>query len=370
MIRPFMSSDGSSTTRDRRLGRVARRDALQRVGDEVARAPLRLGARLLLEHPDAAREVVPDELLAPLEQVRLRLLERHAGDALERLLLRRLRLLHLLLELAQVRLAVGEPLVLAAELEQLPLDLLLLREHALLDLQDRLAPVGELLVDLGPERHGLLARLDLRLAPHGLGLALGVLDELAVQAPRLADPRRAEDLHGDEREDEPDGDPDGDSDSDQHVPGTSLGWGSRPTRHRARSRGSPEHRFRIRRPRSTRTPPRTAALSGREPPAPTDGTGCRGFGHGVAISFGKAQFAGKMSGEAIPDPSAVRPRPQIRRGRSSVEASKPRAASQRSVFRPPPRRSSRPRARSASGSSAARPASHRARRSSPSPSRA
>ena len=54
--------------RDGRLGRVARRDALERVGDEVARAPLRLRPRLLLELPDAAGELVPDELLAALEQ--------------------------------------------------------------------------------------------------------------------------------------------------------------------------------------------------------------------------------------------------------------------------------------------------------------
>jgi hypothetical protein len=123
-----------------------------------------------------------------------------------------------------VHLAVGEPLVLAAELDELPLDLLLLREHALHDLHDRLAPVGELLVDLGAELHRLFARLDLRLAPDRLGLALGILDELAMETARLADPGRAEDLHGDERKGETHGGSDGDSDPDQHVLGTSLGW--------------------------------------------------------------------------------------------------------------------------------------------------
>ena len=98
---------------DRRLGRVARGDALQRVRDEVPRAPLRLGARLLLEHPDAAAEIVADELLAALEQVRLRLLLRHAGDPLDAGLLVVLRLLQLLLELAEVRLAVGHALLAA-----------------------------------------------------------------------------------------------------------------------------------------------------------------------------------------------------------------------------------------------------------------
>ena len=103
---------------DSRLSRVARRDALERVGDEVARAPLRLRARLLLEHAHAPREVVPDELLSTLEQVRLRLLKRHPGDPLELPLLRGLHLLQLFLELAEVRLAVGEPLVFAPELER------------------------------------------------------------------------------------------------------------------------------------------------------------------------------------------------------------------------------------------------------------
>ena len=143
-------------------------------------------------------------------------------------LLRRLRLLQLVLQLAEVRLPVGEALILPAELDELPLDLLFLREDALLDLEHGVATVGELPVDLRPQLHGLLARLDLCLAPDGLRLALGVLDELTVQPPRLADPGRAEGLHGDEREHEPDRDPDGDSDSDQHVPGTSLGWGSHP----------------------------------------------------------------------------------------------------------------------------------------------
>ena len=58
---------------DRRLGGVARGDPLERVGDEVAGAPLRLGPRLLLHLPHAARELVADELLRALEQMRLRL---------------------------------------------------------------------------------------------------------------------------------------------------------------------------------------------------------------------------------------------------------------------------------------------------------
>ena len=55
---------GQLDERDGRLGGRARGDPLQRVGDEVARAPLRLGRRLLLHLPDAAGELVADLLLA------------------------------------------------------------------------------------------------------------------------------------------------------------------------------------------------------------------------------------------------------------------------------------------------------------------
>src|SRR4051812_40532060 len=157
---------------------MTRSDPLQRVGDEVARAPFRLGPRLLLEHAHAAREVVADELLTALEQVRLRLLQRHAGDPLELGLLRELRLLHVLLELAEVRLAVREALILARKLRELPLDLLLLREDPLLDLQHRLAAVRQLGVDLGAELDRSLAGLQLGLPAERLRLALGVLEQL------------------------------------------------------------------------------------------------------------------------------------------------------------------------------------------------
>ena len=51
-----------------RLGGVAGRDPLQRVGHEITSAALRLGARLVLERADAARELVAHLLLSALEQ--------------------------------------------------------------------------------------------------------------------------------------------------------------------------------------------------------------------------------------------------------------------------------------------------------------
>src|SRR5204863_2157742 len=126
------------------------------------------------------------------EQVRLRFLLRHPGDALELVLLGHLGLLELLLELPQMGLPVGEPLIAAGELDELPLDLLLLREHPLLDLQDGLAPVGELRVDLRPQLDRLLPGGELGLAAKRLGLALCVLEQLPPEAARLADARGAE----------------------------------------------------------------------------------------------------------------------------------------------------------------------------------
>ena len=68
--------------RHRRLGGVARRDALQRVRDERPCAPARIGPRLLLHLAHAARELVANEILRALEHLLPCLAERHAGDPL------------------------------------------------------------------------------------------------------------------------------------------------------------------------------------------------------------------------------------------------------------------------------------------------
>ena len=69
MMRPFMSSDGSSITVTVVSAAWLAATRCERVGDEIPRAPLRLDSRLLLEHADAACELVADELLAALEQM-------------------------------------------------------------------------------------------------------------------------------------------------------------------------------------------------------------------------------------------------------------------------------------------------------------
>ena len=74
---------GQLDDRDGRLGRVARGDALERVGDEGPGAAPRLGPRLLLQLADAAGELVPDQVLRALEQLVLRLGDGQPGDPLE-----------------------------------------------------------------------------------------------------------------------------------------------------------------------------------------------------------------------------------------------------------------------------------------------
>ncbi len=127
--------------------------------------------------PDAARELVADLFLGLLQDPLPRLARRQRGDALELLSLAVLQELHVLLELLQVLLAVGDALFAARQLGHLARDVLLLRDHALLDLDHRVAPLPQLRLELGAHLDGLLPRLDPRLAPCRLGVALGLLEE-------------------------------------------------------------------------------------------------------------------------------------------------------------------------------------------------
>ena len=83
----------------------------------------------------------------------------------------------LLLQLAEVDLAVGDALLAAGQLGQLPVDVVFLRDHALLDLHDLVAPLAQLRLELGAELDRLLARLDPRLAPRRLGVALRLVED-------------------------------------------------------------------------------------------------------------------------------------------------------------------------------------------------
>ncbi len=90
-----------------------------------------------------------------------------------------------------MRLAVGDPLLATCQLLLLRLDLRVALVHPLLDLRHLQAAVLDLGLDLGPQCHGLLPRLDLGLAPERLGLALCVAQERPPLILREAQPGRA-----------------------------------------------------------------------------------------------------------------------------------------------------------------------------------
>ena len=131
-----------------RLRRMARRDALQRVGDERARPAPRVGPCLLLHLAHGARKLVANEVLRPLEHRGLGLAKRHSGGALEldhRLVANRL---ELVLKLLQMHLAVADSLLAAPDLDGLLVELGLPLRDPLLDLRDLDAPALHLAVDL------------------------------------------------------------------------------------------------------------------------------------------------------------------------------------------------------------------------------
>jgi hypothetical protein len=184
---------------DGRLGGVTGRDALERVGDERAGAAARLRPRLLLLLADAARELVADQVLGALEQVRLRLRDREPTDPLqlgERPLRRRLQVV---LELLDVHLAVREPLLPALELDPLALELVLAGGDLLLDARGLGAPVAHLRLDLRAQLHRELARLDLRLAAGRLRLAPGDVDGRAAAQHQQRRGRGRADRNSDDR---------------------------------------------------------------------------------------------------------------------------------------------------------------------------
>ena len=88
-----------------------------------------------------------------------------------------------------MNLAIPEPLLSPLELRQTGVDVELLLENALLDLRDLHAPILDLALDLASKRDRLLARFDLSLAAKGLGLALGVAEQLLPLAPRAMNAR-------------------------------------------------------------------------------------------------------------------------------------------------------------------------------------
>ena len=99
-----------------------------------------------------------------------------------------LELLHLILQLAKVHFAVGKSLFAPRDLGELAVDVVLLGDHALLDLEDRVAPLAQLRLDVGAQLHGLLARLDRRFTPRRVGLAACIVEHHPPRPPRRLEP--------------------------------------------------------------------------------------------------------------------------------------------------------------------------------------
>jgi len=169
--------------RYRRLCRRAGRDALKRVGDEVAGTPLRLCGSLFLELTDAPGQLVAYLVLGLLEDSLAGLAPRHLRDPLELSPLAVVRVLEVFLQLLEVDLPIGDTLLSPREVEQPPVRLLLLLDHALLDLHGLVAPPPQLGLELRSYLHRLLSRLDLGLAPCRVRVALGLVEEQRARPP-------------------------------------------------------------------------------------------------------------------------------------------------------------------------------------------
>ena len=176
------------------------------------RARLRLRLCFFLELADAPREVVSHELLRAGEDLGLGLADGQAGDALELGELAILRLLELVLELLDVRLAVGDTLLSPLELGQAALGVVLAGVQALALMEDVLALPLELSLDVGAVLDGGLLGLELGFAAYRLGLLAGLRQHQLTGATC-----GGELVPGEGDEDEPRGQgPDDEADQDSH----------------------------------------------------------------------------------------------------------------------------------------------------------
>ncbi len=205
MIRPFRSSDGSSTSET-----VV--SAAWLAATRCSASATRLRARRFASARASSSSCRTRRASSwrtrssvALEEVLLRLADGQAGDPLELGELARPRLLQLLLELPRVGLAVGHPLLAPRELLELRVDLRLAREHPLLELDDLASPLAQLLLELLPEPELPLAGLDLRLALPRLDLPVGLGEERLPTTGGGGDrgsAPRAEDEDGGDRSDD------------------------------------------------------------------------------------------------------------------------------------------------------------------------
>src|SRR5215212_10562684 len=283
----------------------------------------------------------------------LGLVRGHARDSLELLQLGVLRPFQLLLQLLRMRLAIGDALLTPSELRELAVDLVLLGQHPLLDLDDLGSALRDLLLDVRPELHGLLAGFDLSLAPHRLGVAARLGQEQLPRPARRREPRAGQRVQGYEGEGRPSSEADQDSNDDEHG----RSWRCAHIRHasnrvpRRALRKGPAGRY-FTAGAASRELVRSGASSSFIPIAKQSDAG--------KLSYASSYPSSGPALGAIPRDATAPERDQSSKACVSAETAasidsgaKPRAASHRAVRAPAPRRSASRLARSRSGSSAA-----------------
>ena len=181
MMRPFRSSEGSSTTRDRRLDHRVRRETLDRHADDPPRFLRGLLVGFLLDAADEAGGLEPGLVLDGFDEVALGVDRRQARDLLEPLALLlddRLDLGALVLEalllVAEGLFLAGVVLLAPLLLDELAVEVLLFLLDPLLEAGDLLPPGLDRLVELDPGREDLFLGLDVGFPDLRLGLLAGL----------------------------------------------------------------------------------------------------------------------------------------------------------------------------------------------------
>src|SRR5262245_51322390 len=134
---------------------------LQGVGHEVSRLAASLGVGFLVQLADSSRELMAHELFRSLEHLRLCIIEAQTRDPFELSLFLELRGLQLLLEIADVRLPIGQALVAPVELLASACYIGLGRTYLLLAFEHLCAPPVEVALGLTPHTRGVFLGCEL-----------------------------------------------------------------------------------------------------------------------------------------------------------------------------------------------------------------
>ena len=215
MMRPFMSSDESSTIETVVSAAWLAATRWKRVRNEVPRLSAGFCLCFLFELANAARELVANELLRPRHHLRLGLSDRQPRDPLELLELLVLRLFQFLLQLLRVGLAIHHSLLATIQLRHATINVLFQRAQPLLCLNGFDATGLYLLLDFRSRPDRFFLRLELGLTTDGIGLSSSICHDQLPGAPCRAELRAGLKTQEEQRSGHSNGDPDGDADHDR-----------------------------------------------------------------------------------------------------------------------------------------------------------